>query len=311
MSVDLACAGRAFLDLTFVGLPELPGPGQERFASELLRSPGGSAIVAVGGARLGLSTALASPLGDDEAGRFVQAELEAEGVRVAGRRVQRTPATVVLPLDGDRSMVTFDPGASTGREELAALAPRAVVADLTGLDVVPEAAALYVGLGDRGGRAPGPLPAGLERARALLANEAEARWLTGARSPEAAIRALGEATPVVVVTLGAQGALAWVEGELLRAPGERMRVVDSTGAGDLFAAVWVWGELAGLDPETRLRYAVLYAALSVTVPTGAGSAATLERLLEEGARRGLPPVDRVAPAGATPLGNDRSITGRA
>ena len=53
MSVDLAVATPAFLDYTFVGLEALPGPGEERFAGDMLRSPGGGAITAVGAAGSG------------------------------------------------------------------------------------------------------------------------------------------------------------------------------------------------------------------------------------------------------------------
>ena len=49
---DLVVATPVFLDLTFVGLESLPALGEERFAAELLRSPGGGAITAVGAARL-------------------------------------------------------------------------------------------------------------------------------------------------------------------------------------------------------------------------------------------------------------------
>ena len=66
--IDLVVATPVFLDLTFVGLEALPSLGEERFAAELLRSPGGGAITAVGAARLGLSVAVAAPLGDDVAG---------------------------------------------------------------------------------------------------------------------------------------------------------------------------------------------------------------------------------------------------
>ena len=66
--VDIACAEPAFLDLTMAGLDALPGPGEERLATDFLRSPGGGAITAVGAARLGLSCALVSPLGDDAVG---------------------------------------------------------------------------------------------------------------------------------------------------------------------------------------------------------------------------------------------------
>lgn len=57
MPVDLAVATPTFLDLTFIGLESLPKLGEECFAGDLLRSPGGGAIIAVGAARLGLSVA--------------------------------------------------------------------------------------------------------------------------------------------------------------------------------------------------------------------------------------------------------------
>ena len=55
MNVDLAVLTPAYLDYTFVGLEALPGPGEERFAGDMLRSPGGGAITAVGARRLGLT----------------------------------------------------------------------------------------------------------------------------------------------------------------------------------------------------------------------------------------------------------------
>jgi len=86
MSLDLAVATPSFLDLTFTGLEALPALGEERFASDLLRSPGGGAITAVGAARLGLSTALAAPLGNDVAGELVMEVLREDGVSVVERR---------------------------------------------------------------------------------------------------------------------------------------------------------------------------------------------------------------------------------
>src|SRR3954447_12813790 len=62
MSVDVVVAVPAFLDMTFVGLEALPGLGEERFAGDLVRSPGGGAITAIGAARLGLTVA-AAPAG--------------------------------------------------------------------------------------------------------------------------------------------------------------------------------------------------------------------------------------------------------
>ena len=114
---DLVVATPVFLDLTFVGLESLPVLGEERFAAELLRSPGGGAITAVGATRLGLSAAVAAPLGDDVAGDIVRAMLAEEGVEwVATRPAPRTPTTVVMPFGGDRAMVTDRSGrARVGR----------------------------------------------------------------------------------------------------------------------------------------------------------------------------------------------------
>ena len=76
MSIDLAVLTPTYLDYTFVGLEALPGPGEERFAGDMLRTPGGGGITAVAAARLGLSAALIAPLGDDLAGRYVRERLE-------------------------------------------------------------------------------------------------------------------------------------------------------------------------------------------------------------------------------------------
>src|SRR4051794_36199733 len=96
--------------MTFVGLEALPGPGEERYAGDLLRSPGGGAITAVAAARLGLRTALVAPLGGDLAGDIVKRMLEADDVLVAGHQIERTPQTVVMPVGDQQSMVTVDPG---------------------------------------------------------------------------------------------------------------------------------------------------------------------------------------------------------
>src|SRR5262249_9856866 len=89
---DLVVATPVFLDLTFVGLESMPTLREEPFAGELLRSPGGGAITAVGATRLGLTTAVAAPLGDDVAGDLLRGLLAEEGVEVvATRSAPRTP----------------------------------------------------------------------------------------------------------------------------------------------------------------------------------------------------------------------------
>jgi sugar/nucleoside kinase (ribokinase family) len=291
MSVDVVVTATAFMDITFIGLESVPRPGEERFAGDLLRSPGGGAINAIGASRLGLHAALAVPLGDDLDGRFIRAALEREGIELATSAGQRTPTTVVMPWGGERAMVTYEPGVSTSAAEVAAFSPRAAVVALDQLDIVPPGARGYATCGDDDARAfAGHPPPDLSSARALFLNRREALVITGEATPEAAAERLSGDVEIVIVTLGPEGAMALAGGELIRAPGFEMKAVDTTGAGDLLCAAFVWADLAGADVELALRWAVLYGSLSVTVPTGAAGAVTLERLLAEGSTRGLPPL---------------------
>jgi len=286
--VDVACAESAFLDLTMTGLEAIPRPGEERLAKDFLRSPGGGAITAVGAARLGLSSSLVSPLGDDAVGILLRTLLADDGVRWDGRLVARTPVTVIMPSNGDRAMATFDPGEAVTAAELAAVEPRAVVLSIPRLPLAPASARVYASVGDVDARAlaGGELP-DLSGARALMVNEREALMITGARDAEGAAAALAERTPLAIITLGADGALAAGAEGTAHVPGVTVEAVDTTGAGDLFAAAYIWADHWGAGLEERLRWAVLYASLSVRVATAVAGAVTLRALLEEGAEHGL------------------------
>jgi ribokinase len=87
---------------------------------------------------------------------------------------------------------------------------------------------------------------------------------------------------VVVVTLGAEGALA-VEntGVVHRAPAHPVTPVDTTGAGDAFVACFALLHASGADVAASLRAANVAAALSTTMP---------------GAQAGLPTWDELAAA---------------
>jgi sugar/nucleoside kinase (ribokinase family) len=285
MSFDVVCTGPVFLDLTFEGLNELPAPGRERFAVELHETPGGAAITAVGLARLGLRVAVAAPLGSDVAGAIVSRLLEAYGVSCAGATSGRTPVTTVLPFDGERAFVTFDPSARVEPALVEGLRPRAVVVGLDQLHLVPEGALAYVVVGDReADRHGGALPPEVGRAQALLANRFEAERLTGEGDAEAAALRLAEQVPVAVVSCGAVGAVSASDGNVFDFSAPEMEVRDTTGAGDLLAAAYVCGDLEGLPLVERLRRAVVYSALSVRAATGVAGAVTcdeLERALAE------------------------------
>ena len=288
MSADLAVATPAFVDLTFVGLEALPVLGDERFAGDLLRSPGGGAITAIAAARLGLATTLVAPLADDEGGNFVREVLASEGVGVGPPRGRRTPTTVVMPVGGDHAMVTVDPGVRASAAEIAAPDPRAVVANLELLDLVPPTARAYVTVGDDDARAYARrLPQREPRARALVLNFREAEILTGAAEPADAAAQLAVVAECVVVNEGTSRASAFLDGRPVTAHYPAAEAVDPTGDRDLLAAAYAWADLHDAAPEDRLRWAVLYAALAAAVPTGAAGAVTRDRLLDEGRARGL------------------------
>jgi ribokinase len=292
---DLVVATPVFLDLTFLGLESLPALGEERFAAELLRSPGGGAITAVGATRLGLKAAIAAPLGDDVAGDILRAALAEEDVEIIPTRpAPRTPTTVVLPFGGDRAMVTIDPGARASAADVAAHESRAVAANLDQIYLVPDGRAAYVTCGDDDARAyAGRPPAILERAQVFFLNQREALGLTGEKTVEDAARTLAELAETVVVTLAGEGAIACSGGELVAASVEAVEhPADTTGAGDLLVAAYVWADLRGAEPVDRLHWGVLYASLAVTSPSGVGGAVTEAELIEAGASLGLaaPPL---------------------
>jgi ribokinase len=180
MNIDLAVATPTFLDLTFVGLEGLPAAGEERFAADLVRSPGGGAITAVGAARL--ASRRRSPRRSARTTRATSCARRAGERRhpPGHRRSPRTPTTVVMPVDGDRSMVTVDPGVRASAADVAALEPRAVALSLDQLYCVPEGSAAYVTCGDDDARAFARRPpAQLAGARALFVSKREALTLTG------------------------------------------------------------------------------------------------------------------------------------
>jgi sugar/nucleoside kinase (ribokinase family) len=99
----------------------------------------------------------------------------------------------------------------------------------------------------------------------LLPNADEARVLTGEADPERAARALAGGSREAVVKLGADGAL-WSDGErVLRAPAAAADVVDTTGAGDAFAAGLLAARAGGAEPAEQLAAGCALAARAVGV----------------------------------------------
>lgn len=90
-------------------------------------------------------------------------------------------------------------------------------------------------------------------ADAIFANESEAGALTGVTGCEAQMRALGSHYDTVLIKRGRLGAaIGGRNGIRVELPAPEVSVVDSTGAGDAFAAGFIAAKLAGADEAGAL-----------------------------------------------------------
>jgi sugar/nucleoside kinase (ribokinase family) len=114
----------------------------------------------------------------------------------------------------------------------------------------------------------------------LFANEAEIVSLTGEASFDAAVAATATRVPVLVVTRSEKGAVAVESGERVEVPAEPVdQIVDTTGAGDLFAAGFLTGRAHGRSNADCLRMGAI-AAAEVISHYGARPEADLEALVK-------------------------------
>ncbi|WP_293028065.1 bifunctional 2-dehydro-3-deoxygluconokinase/2-dehydro-3-deoxygalactonokinase [Natronococcus sp.] len=70
----------------------------------------------------------------------------------------------------------------------------------------------------------------------------------------------------VIVTRGAEGAVAWNDGEVVEQPSYETETLDPIGTGDAFSGAFFARRLEGDDVETALEYAAATAALKRTIP---------------------------------------------
>ena len=272
-------AGNINLDMYFV-VPRLPGPDEDVRSRELYLGPGGAASnYAVAAVRLGHRARLVACTGTHPLADMLVEALREEGVDVGlVRRVEGMPPGMIVVLvqeNGERSMVSY-----RGVNEL-----------LRGSDVPAEAAAkadiLYfsstrsdvvLGAGealkaavlaayDPGGEALAN-PQGVREAARLVdhlfINYRELRSLTGSSDPGSAAGLLGGRLGRVVVKWGSRGSyLVEEKGVFFMPVYRRGRPVDTTGAGDAFAAAYNVYLLETRDPLRALRAASVAAGLKV------------------------------------------------
>jgi sugar/nucleoside kinase (ribokinase family) len=115
----------------------------------------------------------------------------------------------------------------------------------------------------------------------LFANDNEVRAMMQTEDVVAAVKALAARVPLLVCTHGPAGAEAHSGDEHARVPAEPIdKVVDTTGAGDLFAAGFLAGQAQGRDLETSLRMGAICAAECIS-HIGPRPVADIKALVEE------------------------------
>lgn len=264
--------------------------GSDTPASIRLTGGGQGANTAAWLAWCGLPVLLVGAVGDDPAGADQVSELTRSGVRCAVARYPDVPTgTVVVLASGTQRSMIADRGANlrltpadvdaaltdapdighlhlsaytlldpdsrpAGRHALAVARDRGLT---TSVDVASAQPLRAVGAA--------AFTAWVRGVDLLLANEDEAAVLVGDRPVAEQARALAGLAGAAVVKRGARGAV-WVgpDGAGIAVPGEPVRALDPTGAGDAFAAGLLAGWLTGRPPAAALRAGAAAGAVAVT-----------------------------------------------
>ena len=115
----------------------------------------------------------------------------------------------------------------------------------------------------------------------LFANEAELAAMTGDKDFDIGLATLAAQVPTLVVTRSEHGAVAMRGGERVSVPAEPIdRLVDTTGAGDLFAAGFLFGHVRGRSLAECLRLGAICAA-EIISHYGARPEADLQALIAQ------------------------------
>ncbi len=254
---------------------------------------------AVAVARLGVPTTLVSAFGTDERGERIRRYLADQGVDLTYAAVTSGPTDVgfvVLPESGVPAIVSAaDKSVQIDRALIDAAAPVLENASyvLAQLEAPQEAAIaafeLARGAGARTVLNPAPAAPLDPRLAActdiLVPNEHEASLLAGRQAPVPELaalvrRALG--VPTVIVTAGAKGAFVCDGNAAVEhLPAPSVPATDTTGAGDAFIGALASRLHRGRPLLEAVRFAVGYAARSVTRPGTLPAYPTLEEMADD------------------------------
>jgi ribokinase len=282
----IVVAGSINMDLV-VRSARLPRPGETIIGRETLELPGGKgANQAVAAARLDADVFMIGRVGDDGFGERLRTGLKHEGINISHVTVTPKCASglaIVAVEDSGENAITVIPGAN-GRltaDDVTAASDLIREADvlLLQLEVPLETVLLAIELAVEfdtqvildPAPAPASFPTKLLAVDVACPNETEAAAITGRQianlddAKNAALRLHAMGARHAVVTLGSQGAVVCgPDGWLEHVPSFAVEAVDSTAAGDAFAAGLGVSLAQGRPVSVAVRYGCAAGALATT-----------------------------------------------
>ena len=266
--------GLTYIDVT-IPTETIPQGDDKAIAETYEVGIGGNAtIAAITNAKLGQSTALATPLADDFLGQVVEGRYKSYGIELYPRNVEKTSLSLVLPNNNKRAILRRR---NTDYKE-----PFAQI-NLDDVNILhvdghqPDAALHYAkacrqkGITtslDGGGIKDGVLEL-LKYIDVAVLSERFCEQLE--KTPRQTLEWLWEEykTPVAAVTLGEEGILYALEGgEALHIPAIKIPkkdIKDTTGAGDIFHGAYIASYMAdsNLDWAEHFRFARSASSVSI------------------------------------------------
>lgn len=289
-NVDLVGVGLNATD-TLIHLERYPGLGEKAEYRSATVLPGGQvASTVVACAQWGLSTRYVGKLGEDEAARlhgeaFARAAVETRILTVPGASAQslifvdasgertvlnrRDDALLMRPQELNREWVVRAGALHVDGWDTEAATAAASWAREAGVPVIADLDAAYPGIEKL-----------LEKIDYLIVSRDFPELITGERDLKKALRRLqiDYGCRLTAATLGEQGVLAWNGSYFHHSPAYRVPVVDTTGAGDIFHAGFIYGLLQGWTLERQLDFACAAAALNCTGEGARGGIRAVEAI---------------------------------
>ena len=290
-SFDVVGIGENSVDLVY-RLAGAPAPNAKLAASAYRVSCGGQVATTLAAcAGFNLRTAYVGTFGNDDNGARVRDALTRAGVETSYAVVREAPnrhAVILVDVrNGDRTVLWHrDPRLVLKADEI----PADVItgARLLHVDDLDEEASIAAAriAAMAGVAVTSDIDRVTVRTTELLAVSTVPIFsthvplaLTGERDAERALRKLrGHHAGWLCVTLGADGAMLLEDDRLHHVPAPLVNAIDTTGAGDIFRAAFIYGLLRSQSPVEILRFATAAAAIGCT---------------REGAMDAVPSVDEV------------------